>query len=65
MINAQLFAMLGMFRVTELRKRFPHLIPLHMVLFSIHMFQEIYDVHEKEQAFDEIVVEVEEKEKEE
>ena len=48
MINAQLFAMLGMFRIDALRQKFPYLIPLHMVLFSIHMFQEVFDVHQKE-----------------
>eukprot|EP00467_Chlorarachnion_reptans_P026168 CAMPEP_0114493386 /NCGR_PEP_ID=MMETSP0109-20121206/4080_1 /TAXON_ID=29199 /ORGANISM="Chlorarachnion reptans, Strain CCCM449" /LENGTH=100 /DNA_ID=CAMNT_0001670331 /DNA_START=297 /DNA_END=596 /DNA_ORIENTATION=+ len=45
MIVGQVFAMLALYSVDAFRTDYPFLIPGHIVLYLLHMFQEIFDFH--------------------
>ena len=45
MIVGQLIGLCGIHYL--LMKEYPYLILGHMALYTIHMFQEIYDIHRK------------------
>ena len=42
----QVFALLGVHSFPSFRKIYPWLVPVHIALYLVHMFQEIYDVWE-------------------
>mmetsp|Transcript_36971 Transcript_36971/g.80539 ORF Transcript_36971/g.80539 Transcript_36971/m.80539 type:complete len:202 (+) Transcript_36971:238-843(+) len=44
MILGQVFALLGVYKVPWVREAWPWFCPIHIVLYLLHMTQEIYDV---------------------
>jgi hypothetical protein len=45
MIVGQVVALLAMYSIPHMRNTFPWLIPTHIALYLVHMFQEIFDFH--------------------
>eukprot|EP00164_Ancoracysta_twista_P013507 GFYU01021609.1.p1 GENE.GFYU01021609.1~~GFYU01021609.1.p1 ORF type:complete len:387 (+),score=121.06 GFYU01021609.1:164-1162(+) len=46
MILGQVVALLGMYKVPHVSAAYPALLPIHIILYLIHMTQEIYDFHD-------------------
>ena len=47
MIVSQIWALLGVHKALHFRTANPYLIPLHIVLYTIHMIQEHFDIYQK------------------
>lgn len=45
MIASQILALLGLYKAEHMRTTYPWLLPTHIALYAVHMFQEMYDVH--------------------
>lgn len=45
MITAQQFALLGLYKADAFRAAWPYLVPGHLVLYTAHMLQEIFDIN--------------------
>jgi hypothetical protein len=47
MIVSQVWALLGFFKATHFRTEWPYVVPIHILLYLIHMMQEILDIYQK------------------
>jgi hypothetical protein len=47
MILSQIFALLGFLKADHFRKEWPYVIPIHVALYLVHMFQEHFDIYLK------------------
>jgi len=47
MIMSQVFALLGFYKAQHFRTEWPYVIPIHVTLYFIHMFQEHFDIYQK------------------
>lgn len=47
MIVSQIWALLGMYKAVHMRTLLPYAVPIHIVLYSVHMVQEHFEVYQK------------------
>lgn len=45
MILSQVFALLGMYKAAHFRAEWPYVVPIHVMLYLVHMLQEHFDVY--------------------
>lgn len=45
MIVSQMFALLGLYKAAHFRAEWPIVVPIHCVMYFIHMMQEHFDVY--------------------
>ena len=47
MIVGQVWALLGLHKAAHFRYNWPHVVPIHVALYILHMMQEIFDVYKR------------------
>lgn len=47
MITSQIWALLGIYKANHFRAVSPLVVPMHIILYSIHMLQEEFDIYDK------------------
>lgn len=47
MIMAQIFGLLGFYKAEHFRNEWPYVVPIHIVLYVVHMLQEHWDIYKK------------------
>lgn len=45
MIVSQIFALLGLYKAAHFRAEWPFVVPMHVMLYLVHMLQEHFDVY--------------------
>jgi len=45
MIVSQVFALLGLYKAAHFRAEWPYVVPMHVMLYLVHMLQEHFDVY--------------------
>merc|ERR1712146_463231 len=48
MITSQVLALLGFFKAVHFRQSVPWLVPVHVILYLIHMMQEEFEIYSKD-----------------
>lgn len=47
MIVSQITALLGLYKATHFRTEWPYVVPIHILMYVVHMLQEEFDVYRK------------------
>jgi hypothetical protein len=47
MIVSQMWALLGFYKAAHFRADYPYVIPIHLLLYTLHMLQEHFDIYQK------------------
>lgn len=48
MIVSQIFALLGFYKAAHYRAEWPYVVPIHVLMYTVHMLQEHFDIYKKE-----------------